>query len=112
MLPEEGRFASHNLYDSRVYFMGVLNPDYMDSMQVATQYLLPELAGKSLTPKLSIVVADAFVTRFGSYAGWAQNVLFIGQLPAQKVVIAKVTTDGGTTKSTKRKRAGNRNQEN
>lgn len=80
--------------------------------KVATQYLLPELAGKSLTPKLSIVVADAFVTRFGSYAGWAQNVLFIGQLPAQKVVIAKVTTDGGTTKSTKRKRAGNRNQEN
>ena len=89
--------------------MGVLNPDYMDSMQVATQYLLPELAGKSLTPKLSIVVADAFVTRFGSYAGWAQNVLFIGQLPAQKVVVAEVTTDSGTTKSTKRKRAGNRN---
>ena len=58
--------------------MGVLTPDYMDSMQVATQYLLPELAGKSLTPKLSVVVADAFVTRFGSYAGWAQNVLFIG----------------------------------
>ena len=79
----------------------------MDSMQVATQYLLPELAGKSLTPKLSIVVADAFVTRFGSYAGWAQNVLFIGQLPSQKIVVAEVTSDGLTTKSpTKRKRGG------
>jgi len=81
----------------------------MDSMQVATQYLLPELAGKSLTPKLSVVVADAFVTRFGSYAGWAQNVLFIGQLPSQKIVVAEVTSDGLTTKSpTKRKRGGNR----
>nr|CAB3446867.1 unnamed protein product [Digitaria exilis] len=65
--------------------------------EVATQYLLPELAGKSLTPKLSVVVADAFVTRFGSYAGWAQNVLFIGQLPAQKVVVAEVTNDNGTS---------------
>uniref|UniRef100_A0A0A9CSZ7 DNA-(apurinic or apyrimidinic site) lyase n=1 Tax=Arundo donax TaxID=35708 RepID=A0A0A9CSZ7_ARUDO len=74
--------------------------------KVATQYLLPELAGKSLTPKLSVVVADAFVTRFGSYAGWAQNVLFIGQLPSQKLVVAEVTSDSGTTKPTKRKRGG------
>nr|CAB3450028.1 unnamed protein product [Digitaria exilis] len=74
--------------------------------EVATQYLLPELAGKSLTPKLSVVVADAFVTRFGSYAGWAQNVLFIGQLPAQKVVVAEVTNDNGTPKPIKRKRGG------
>ncbi|KAM0840816.1 hypothetical protein ACQ4PT_059415 [Festuca glaucescens] len=63
--------------------------------KVATQYLLPELAGKSLTPKLSIVVADAFVAKFGVYAGWAQTVLFIGQLPAQKL---------NATKATKRKR--------
>ncbi|CAL5057760.1 unnamed protein product [Urochloa decumbens] len=77
--------------------------------KVATQYLLPELAGKSLTPKLSVVVADAFVTRFGSYAGWAQNVLFIGQLPAQKVVVAEVISDNGSTKPTKRKRGVNRN---
>ncbi|GJN21303.1 hypothetical protein PR202_gb08768 [Eleusine coracana subsp. coracana] len=70
--------------------------------KVATQYLLPELAGKSLTPKLSVVVSDAFVTKFGSYAGWAQNVLFIGQLLSQKLLVAEVTSD--TTKSTKRKR--------
>ncbi|KAL6899789.1 hypothetical protein ACP4OV_006447 [Aristida adscensionis] len=73
--------------------------------KVATQYLLPELAGKSLTPKLSVVVADAFVTRFGSYAGWAQNVLFIGQLPSQKLMVAEVTSDN--TKPTKRKRGKN-----
>ncbi|KAM3346778.1 hypothetical protein ACQJBY_021011 [Aegilops geniculata] len=70
--------------------------------EVATQYMLPELAGKSLTPKLSIVVADAFVAKFGEYAGWAQNVLFIGQLPAKKLVAAEVTSD--TAKPTKRKR--------
>ncbi|GJM85238.1 hypothetical protein PR202_ga01673 [Eleusine coracana subsp. coracana] len=70
--------------------------------KVATQYLLPELAGKSLTPKLSVVVSDAFVTKFGSYAGWAQNVLFIGQLSSQKLLVAEVTSD--TTISTKRKR--------
>lgn len=75
----------------------------MDFTQVATQYMLPELAGKSLTPKLSIVVADAFVAKFGEYAGWAQNVLFIGQLPAKKLVATEVTSD--TAKPTKRKRA-------
>lgn len=72
--------------------------------KVATQYLLPELAGKSLTPKLSIVVADAFVAKFGSYAGWAQNVLFIGQLPTQKLLAAEVPSDA--TKPAKRKRGG------
>lgn len=71
--------------------------------KVATRYMLPELAGKSLTPKLSIVVADAFVAKFGEYAGWAQNVLFIGQLPAKKLVATEVTSD--TAKPTKRKRA-------
>ncbi|TVU29719.1 hypothetical protein EJB05_21301, partial [Eragrostis curvula] len=76
--------------------------------KVATKYLLPELAGKSLTPKLSVVVSDAFVTRFGSYAGWAQNVLFIGQLSSQKLMVTEVTTD--TTKPTKRKRGKNHSE--
>jgi len=47
-------------------------------MQVATQYLLPELAVKSLTTKPNVVVVDAFVTRFGNYADWSQKFLFIG----------------------------------
>jgi N-glycosylase/DNA lyase len=42
-------------------------------------------------------VADAFVAKFGEYAGWAQTVLFIGQLPAQKLL-------ANATKATKRKR--------
>uniref|UniRef100_A0A0E0K101 Protein kinase domain-containing protein n=1 Tax=Oryza punctata TaxID=4537 RepID=A0A0E0K101_ORYPU len=72
--------------------------------KVATQYLMPELAGKSLTPKLSVAVADAFVAKFGSYAGWAQNVLFIGQLSAQKLMVAETTNT--SKKPTKRKRSG------
>uniref|UniRef100_A0A0E0NGB0 non-specific serine/threonine protein kinase n=1 Tax=Oryza rufipogon TaxID=4529 RepID=A0A0E0NGB0_ORYRU len=71
--------------------------------KVATQYLMPELAGKSLTPKLSVAVADAFVAKFGNYAGWAQNVLFIGQLSAQKLMVAETTNT--STKPTKRKRS-------
>uniref|UniRef100_A0A0E0CLV3 non-specific serine/threonine protein kinase n=1 Tax=Oryza meridionalis TaxID=40149 RepID=A0A0E0CLV3_9ORYZ len=73
--------------------------------KVATQYLMPELAGKSLTPKLSVAVADAFVAKFGNYAGWAQNVLFIGQLSAQKLMVAETTNT--STKPTKRKHSGN-----
>ncbi|KAG8071002.1 hypothetical protein GUJ93_ZPchr0006g44682 [Zizania palustris] len=73
--------------------------------KVATQYLMPELAGKSITTKLSVAVADAFVTKFGSYAGWAQNVLFIGQLSAQKLMVSE--DSNGTTKSSKRKHRGN-----
>jgi N-glycosylase/DNA lyase len=90
------------IYSSPCGFFESLFPNHVVLIQVATQYLLPELAGKSLTPKLSIVVADAFVAKFGKYAGWAQTVLFIGQLPAQKLLAAKVTSD--VTKATKRKR--------
>ncbi|CAL9068729.1 N-glycosylase/DNA lyase OGG1 [Musa acuminata AAA Group] len=55
--------------------------------QIATRYLMPELAGTRLTPKLYRSVSEAFVAKFGEYAGWAQNVLFIGELPSQKVPI-------------------------
>ncbi|RWW18143.1 hypothetical protein GW17_00017869 [Ensete ventricosum] len=57
---------------------------------IATQYLMPELAGTRLTPKLCRCVSEAFVAKFGEYAGWAQNVLFIGELPSQKVPIQLV----------------------
>lgn len=60
---------------------------------------MPELAGKSLTPKLSSCIADTFVAKFGKYAGWAQNVLFIGELPSQKLLDNKV----GVSKSAKKK---------
>ncbi|XP_015932595.1 N-glycosylase/DNA lyase OGG1 [Arachis duranensis] len=55
--------------------------------QIATRYLLPELAGSRLTPKLCDRVAEAFVTKYGKYAGWAQTLLFIAELPSQKALL-------------------------
>ncbi|KAE8727856.1 N-glycosylase/DNA lyase OGG1 [Hibiscus syriacus] len=55
--------------------------------QIATKYLLPELAGARLTPKLFSRVADAFVSKYGEYAGWAQTLLFIAELPSQKALL-------------------------
>ncbi|XP_015575340.1 N-glycosylase/DNA lyase OGG1 isoform X1 [Ricinus communis] len=55
--------------------------------QIATRHLLPELAGARLTPKLCSRVADAFVSKYGKYAGWAQTLLFIAELPPQKSLL-------------------------
>lgn len=55
--------------------------------KIATKHLLPELAGSRLTPKLSIRVAEAFVSKYGKYAGWAQTLLFIADLPSQKAIL-------------------------
>lgn len=55
--------------------------------QVATKYLMPELAGARLTSKLCNCVAEAFVTRYGKYAGWAQTLLFVSELPSQRAII-------------------------
>ncbi|XP_071693545.1 N-glycosylase/DNA lyase OGG1 [Rutidosis leptorrhynchoides] len=55
--------------------------------KIATRYLIPELAGARLTPKLCSRVADAFVEKYGKYAGWAQTLLFIAELPSQKALI-------------------------
>ncbi|GMH36261.1 hypothetical protein BSKO_04129 [Bryopsis sp. KO-2023] len=48
--------------------------------QVAKRYYTPELDGKSLTKKVMEQVEDAFIDRFGDYAGWAHNTLFIAEL--------------------------------
>ncbi|KAK2453610.1 putative DNA glycosylase [Trifolium repens] len=55
--------------------------------RIAQKYLLPELAGSKLTLKLCNRVAEAFVTKYGKYAGWAQAVLFIAELPSQKALL-------------------------
>ncbi|WJX33876.1 8-oxoguanine glycosylase ogg1 [Trifolium repens] len=55
--------------------------------RIAQKYLLPELAGSKLTLKLYNRVAEAFVTKYGKYAGWAQAVLFIAELPSQKALL-------------------------
>ncbi|KAJ6920084.1 N-glycosylase/DNA lyase OGG1 [Populus alba x Populus x berolinensis] len=61
--------------------------------RIATTHLVPELAGASLTPKLCGRVADAFVTKYGKYAGWAQTLLFIAELPSQKALLPSVTVN-------------------
>lgn len=58
--------------------------------QIATRYLIPELAGTQLTPKLYGRVAEAFVRKYGKYAGWAQTLLFIAELPSQKALLPSI----------------------
>lgn len=72
--------------------------------KIATRYLLPELAGTSLTPKLCNRVADAFVRTYGKYAGWAQTLLFIAELPSQKALLN--STEEKSPNSRKRKLGG------
>ncbi|KAJ4842904.1 8-oxoguanine glycosylase ogg1 [Turnera subulata] len=65
--------------------------------QIATRDLLPDLAGARLTPKLCSRVADAFVSKYGQYAGWAQTLLFIADLPSQKSLLP--SRDGNIKKN-------------
>ncbi|XP_057974591.1 N-glycosylase/DNA lyase OGG1 isoform X2 [Malania oleifera] len=71
--------------------------------QIATRYLIPELAGARLTPKLCSRVADAFVRKYGKYAGWAQTLLFISELPSQKVLQASNSRPADGKNSAKKK---------
>jgi N-glycosylase/DNA lyase len=48
--------------------------------QIAVSLFAPEMAGKSLTPRVYTVLADAYRSRFGPYAGWAQQYLFFDRL--------------------------------
>lgn len=44
--------------------------------RIACRLWMPELAARSLTPRVYEELAGAFRSRFGAYAGWAQQVLF------------------------------------
>ncbi|CAN1234428.1 N-glycosylase/DNA lyase OGG1 [Linum perenne] len=70
--------------------------------QIATRYLLPELAGTKLTLKLCGRVADAFVMKYGKYAGWAQTLLFIAELPPQKALVLSDSRSPKETKTVKK----------
>lgn len=67
--------------------------------QIATKYLIPELAGARLTAKLCTNVADAFVRKYGAYAGWAQTLLFIAELPPQKAILPASCSNKDQSKS-------------
>lgn len=71
--------------------------------KIATRYLIPELAGTRLTPKLCSRVADAFVSKYGKYAGWAQTLLFIAELPSQKTLLQSDSCISGCQKPVKQK---------
>lgn len=60
---------------------------YLILLKIATRYLIPELAGTRLTPRVFNRVSDAFVSKYGKYAGWAQTLLFISELPSQKAIL-------------------------
>lgn len=64
-----------------------LHVSFSNLGKIAKRYLLPELAGSQLTPKLCNRVSEAFVTKYGKYAGWAQTLLFIAELPSQKALL-------------------------
>lgn len=69
--------------------------------KIATRYLIPELAGTQLTPKLYGRVAEAFVRKYGKYAGWAQTLLFIAELPSQKALLPSILCTTMEKKSAK-----------
>ena len=48
--------------------------------QIAVRLFAPDLAGKSLTPRLYNALAETYRSRFGAYAGWAQQYLFFAEL--------------------------------
>lgn len=76
--------------------------------KIATRYLIPELAGARLTPKLCSRVADAFVSKYGKYAGWAQTLLFIAELPSQKLLLPSKFWTTKEDKNAKKNEGGNR----
>lgn len=48
--------------------------------QLAQRLFLPELKSKSITDATYRIIVDAFVERYGSYAGWAQQFLYYEDL--------------------------------
>ncbi|KAG2488622.1 hypothetical protein HYH03_012795 [Edaphochlamys debaryana] len=52
--------------------------------QLATRLYRPDLRSKTLTKATGALAAAAFTERFGPYAGWAHNTLFISELAAQQ----------------------------
>ncbi len=48
--------------------------------QIAVRLFSPQLSGKSLTPKVYTEIAATYSSRFGAFAGWAQQYLFFGEL--------------------------------
>jgi hypothetical protein len=71
---------------------------------LATKYYAPHLAKKSLNPKLHAEVQQAFGDRFGPYAGWAHNCLFISELASHKHLLPTGAAAAATETASKKRR--------
>ncbi|GJD08856.1 Protein PYR1-3 [Galdieria sulphuraria] len=52
--------------------------------QVVLKYYLPQLHGKTLTQRVHREIGEWFRQKFGAYAGWAHNTLFVGELETSR----------------------------
>ncbi len=48
--------------------------------QIAVRLFRPDLASASLTPRVYTALTETYRSRFGAYAGWAQQYLFFAEL--------------------------------
>jgi hypothetical protein len=80
---------------------------------LATRYYAPQLVKKTLNKQLHADIQQVFVQRFGPYAGWAHNTLFISELashrhllPAGLAVAAASGSSKGKDKASKKSSKG------
>jgi len=58
-----------------------------------------------MNKKIMVAVEDAFIERFGPWAGWAHNTLFISELATQRERLPEHLRPGGTSKASKSRTA-------
>ncbi|DBA76918.1 TPA: 8-oxoguanine glycosylase ogg1 [Trebouxia sp. C0004] len=73
--------------------------------QLAVRYYTPHLKGKTMNKKIMVAVEDAFIERFGPWAGWAHNTLFISELATQRERLPEHLRPGGKSKASKSRTA-------
>lgn len=61
--------------------------------------------GKTMNKKIMVAVEDAFIKRFGPWAGWAHNTLFISELATQRERLPEHLRPGGKSKASKSRKA-------
>lgn len=58
-----------------------------------------------MNKKIMVAVEDAFIERFGPWAGWAHNTLFISELATQRERLPEHLRPGGKVKASKSQKA-------
>lgn len=64
-----------------------------------------------MNKKIMVAVEDAFIERFGPWAGWAHNTLFISELATQRERLPEHLRPGGKSKATKSRKDARGNTE-